>query len=95
MTMFNYFEVVIVRETPKTIERGIANEEGVVVAMAVSEEDPTDVYYSVMIKEEVPILAEKDLESCGRFVPEESIYDGTSIRVPAQDYRGIDDDDNS
>ena len=95
MAHFEFYEVVRVRETDKTIRRGVAGREGAIVGISEEDGSGSPVHYSVYIedededKDEAAYLGEEDLESCGRFVPPESIYDGTSIRVPAQDYRPL------
>ena len=91
MAHFEFYEVVRVRGTDKTRRRGIAGKEGAIIGISEEDGSASPVYYSVYIEDEdeAAYLAEEDLESCGRFVPPESIHDGTSIRVPAQDYRPL------
>ena len=77
MPKFAHFEVVRVKDSPRTEKFGIAQREGVVLGISGGQEP----HYSVSLGERSYFVAESDLESCGRLVPAEEFYDGTSIRV--------------
>lgn len=79
---FALYEVVRVRELPRTISDGTASLEGVILGVSMGDSS-TDVSYSVFLDElqEAWFLDEKELESTGRFTRREDHYSGESIRV--------------
>jgi hypothetical protein len=82
MSKFNFFEVVRTLSSTSTARLEISGLEGVVLGIA--DDEPPEIWYSILIGDRTYGVAEADLESLGRFVPREAIYDGTSIRADAE-----------
>jgi Immunity protein 31 len=81
---FDFYEVVRVRESPKTISSGIALLEGVVLGLSTDDEPaPGEPAYSVHLDAlgESWFLYESELEATGSFRRHEDFHDGSSIRV--------------
>jgi hypothetical protein len=79
VSKFAFFEVVKVLSSTHTEQLGIDGSDGIMLGMA--DDEPPEVGYSILIGDRTWGVPEEDLKSLGRFVPRESIYDGTSIRV--------------
>jgi len=79
---FNFFDVVRILPSAETERLGIDASEGIVLGIA--DDEPPEVWYSILIGDQTWGVAEEDLKSLGRFVPRESIYDGTSIRADSE-----------
>jgi hypothetical protein len=85
-SVFDFFEVVRVRATPKTISDGIAGLEGAILGKAAEDDGPV-VGYAVSLYErrgETWSLEPDELEPTGRHDRRESFYDGTSVKVSAR-----------
>jgi hypothetical protein len=86
---FSYYEVVKIRKTPDSANRGIANAEAVVLGLPEEGEDLYTVF--VYSTGTTFVMAREKLLATGRFEQPENIYDGTSIRVsPEGDVRPSD-----
>jgi Immunity protein 31 len=82
VSKFNFFEVVRILPSAETERLGIDASDGIVLGIA--DDEPPEVWYSILIGDRTWGVAEEDLKSLGRFVPRESIYDGTSIRADSE-----------
>ena len=96
MRPLEFYEIVEVLDNEATRHKGFAGRRGIVVAMAPHllgiEDDPPpsgpeDDIYTISFPDDSRSFCRHDLAPTGEKVKREALYDGTSIRVPAQDYR--------
>lgn len=96
MRPLEFYEIVEVLDNETTRQKGLAGQRGIVIGLAPHllgiEDDPPpgepeDELYGIYFEEEARSLRRRDLAPTGEKVKREAVYDGTSIRVPAQDYR--------
>jgi len=89
MAKLDYYAEVRVQRTPATIARGIDGCIGVVGGISSDSGEDT---YAVLVNDETYMINESDLVPTGRVFAREDLYDGTSLKVPAERY---DDDGTS
>ena len=83
MAKLDYYAEVRILGTPATIASGIAGSIGVVGGFS---SDPEGDSYAVLVNDETYMISESDLVPTGRVFSREDLYDGTSLKVPAERY---------
>lgn len=83
MAEFDYYEEVRIRVTAATTALGVAGSIGIVGGISSSSHGNI---YAVLVRGEAYMIDAADLVPTGRTITREDLYDGTSLKAPAERY---------